>query len=59
MTHKIGRPPVDPLRKKINCPVKLPAWLITWMDAQPESRAVLIEKAMQQFFRLRPPDKKP
>ena len=35
--------------------VKLPKWLLEWMDAQPESRAVLIEDAICKRHKLKPP----
>lgn len=34
--------------------MKLPKWLIEWMDAQPESRAVLIEDAICERHKIKP-----
>lgn len=41
--------------KKEPCPLKLPRWMIEWMDAQPESRAELIEDAIIWRHKLKPP----
>ncbi len=41
--------------KKEPISVKLPKWLIEWMDAQPESRAVLIEGAICKRYKIKPP----
>lgn len=51
-----GRKPAQPMLKKEPCSVKLPRWLIEWMDSQPESRAVLIEDALKRRHKLKPPD---
>lgn len=49
-----GRKPTHPLLKKEPCSVKLPRWLIDWLDSQPESRAVLIEAALCKQHGLSP-----
>ena len=41
--------------KKEPISVKLPKWLIEWMDAQPESRAVLIDDAICKRHKIKPP----
>lgn len=51
-----GRPTAPPMLKKEPISVKLPKWLIEWMDGQPESRAVLIEDAICKRNKLKPPD---
>ena len=51
-----GRPPAPPMLKKEPISVKLPKWLIEWMDGQHESRAVLIEEALRKVHKLRPPE---
>ena len=43
----------DQRKKQVN--MKLPPWLIAWLDSQPESRAVLVEKALCKIYKLRPP----
>lgn len=50
-----GRKPALPMLKKEPIGLKLPRWLIEWMDAQPESRAVLIEDALRRRHKLKPP----
>jgi len=40
--------------KKEPISIKLPRWLIEWMNAQPESRAVLIENAIRKQHKLKP-----
>lgn len=42
--------------KKEPISVKLPKWLIEWMDAQPKSRAVLIEEAICKRNKIKPPN---
>ncbi len=51
-----GRKPAPPMLKKEPISLKLPRWLIEWMDDQPESRAVLIEEAMKRRHKLKPPE---
>jgi hypothetical protein len=46
----MARPKKDD--KKIPVPLKLPPYLIQWMDRQPESRAVLIETALIEWFKI-------
>ena len=41
--------------RKAGIYVKLPPWLIAWLAKQPESRAVLIEKALVTVHKLKPP----
>ena len=51
-----GAPKKPPALKKESINVKLPKWLIGWMDNQPESRAVLIEEALKRRHKLKPPE---
>lgn len=51
-----GRKPSPPELKKEPISVKLPKWLIEWMDAQPDSRAVLIEEALKRQHKIKPPE---
>lgn len=51
-----GRKPAPPMLKKEPVSLKLPRWLIEWMDSQPESRAALIEEALKRRHKLKPPD---
>lgn len=50
-----GRKPVEPELKKEPISIKLPKWLIEWMDTQHHSRPNLIEDAMRQHYDIRPP----
>ena len=50
-----GRPPAPPMLKKEQISVKIPKWLIEWMDEQPESRAVLIDDAISKQHKIKPP----
>lgn len=51
-----GRKPAPLMLKKEPVSLKLPRWLIEWMDGRPESRAVLIEDAIIRRHKLKPPD---
>lgn len=51
-----GRKPAPPMLKKEPIGLKLPRWLIEWMDDQQESRAVLIEDALKRRHKLKPPE---
>jgi hypothetical protein len=51
-----GRKPSPPELKKEPISLKLPRWLIEWMDEQDESRAVLIEDALKRRHKLKPPE---
>ncbi len=50
-----GRHPAPEHLKKVHCPVRLPKWLIAYMDVQPESRAVQIEEWAAKCG-VKPPD---
>ncbi|MFN5350000.1 MAG: hypothetical protein ACK5A0_10745 [Polaromonas sp.] len=50
-----GRKPAAPSLKKMPIAVKLPQWLIEWMDTQAESRAFLIEEALKRRHKIKPP----
>ncbi|NTS77313.1 hypothetical protein HR060_10600 [Catenovulum sp. SM1970] len=53
MTTKVGRPSKKPSEKKKGVYIKLPPWLIEWMDCQDHSnRALLIEEAMRSHFNI-------
>lgn len=51
-----GAPKKPPALVKVPVSLKLPRWLLAWMDTQPESRAVLIEEALKRRHKLKPPD---
>lgn len=48
-----GRKP-DP-DKKMPVTVKLPPWLVEWLRSQPGSQAALIEDALCERHKLKPP----
>lgn len=50
-----GRKPVPAELKKEPISIKLPKWLIDWMDEQQESRPNLIEEAMRRQYNIWPP----
>jgi len=49
---KLGRPVKEDKKKSIH--LKIPPYLIDWLDRQPESRAVLIEVALNSHFQIPP-----
>lgn len=52
-----GRPPAPEELKKRMVSIRLPEWIIQWMDAQPDTnRAVLIEEALKKVHRIAPPN---
>lgn len=51
-----GRPLAPEMLKKRMVSIRLPEWLIQWMDEQPKTnRAVLIEQALSKLHKLKPP----
>jgi hypothetical protein len=50
-----GRKPAHPALLKIPIAIKLPRWLIEFLDAQESSRAVLIETALMRQHKIKPP----
>ena len=53
--NKGGRPPALPGLRRVNVPVRLPAWLVQWIDAQAGTRADVIESALLKAHKLRAP----
>jgi hypothetical protein len=51
-----GRKKVEPGRKKVPVSYKLPAWLVEWLRAQPESQAFLIENALVRWYKIARPE---
>ncbi len=51
-----GRKPSPPELLKVPVSIKLPLWLIEWMNAKPVSRAVLIETAIRKQEKCKPPE---
>lgn len=54
-----GRPPSPASLLKIPISLKLPRWLIEWMATREESRAVLIEAAIREVYKIKPPKAAP
>ena len=51
-----GRPRSPKMLKKRPVSIRLPEWLIQWMDNQPgTNRAVLIEESLQKLHKIKPP----
>ena len=50
-----GRPPISPSLRRVNVPLRLPAWLVQWMAERAETPAELIEAALLKAHKLRPP----
>lgn len=40
---------------KVPLGLKLPRWLIDWLDTRPQSRAVVIEESLKKQYKLKPP----
>lgn len=53
--NKGGRPPAPPQLQRVNVPLRLPRWLVEWIDQQEATRAELIEAALLKAHKLRPP----
>lgn len=53
-----GRKLMPERLKKRPISLKLPGWLIDWMDQQDESRAVLIEQALRRVHKISPRSEK-
>ena len=49
------KPRKSPALVKVPVSLKLPRWLLAWMDEHPDSREVLIEDALKQRYRIKPP----
>jgi hypothetical protein len=54
-----GRKPTHPLMKKDPISIKLPRWVLEWLDQQTESRAVIIEDALRSKHDIEPPNCRP
>ena len=51
-----GRPPAPTELKKRMISIRLPEWLLIWMDKKPDTnRAVLIEDALKAVHNIEPP----
>ena len=56
--NKGGRPPAPPQLQRVNVPLRLPRWLVEWIDQQEGTRADVIEddvrpaRSLGEVFRL-------
>lgn len=50
-----GPKPKDPRLVKVPSFYKLPRWLVEWLTAQGQARAVLIETALIAHYGISPP----
>lgn len=50
-----GRKPVDAHLVRVAVPLRLPAWLVEWIDAQDGTRADVIEAAILKAHKLKAP----
>lgn len=53
--RKGGRPPAEPHLRRVDVPLRLPAWLLAWIDAQAGTRADVIEAALLKAHKLKQP----
>jgi len=53
--NKGGRPPAQPQLQRVNVPLRLPRWLVEWIDQQDGTRADVIEAALLKAHKLRQP----
>ncbi len=44
--NKGGRPPASPGARRVGVPVRLPEWLVAWIDSKGTTRAQVIEDAL-------------
>ena len=49
---RCGRPLAHPALKRINVPVRLPAWMVAFIDARGGTRAAVIEAALLKEYSL-------
>lgn len=51
-----GRPPVAPHMARVQVAIRLPHWLVEWIDAQPDAdRTSIIETAIVKHHKLKAP----
>lgn len=54
-TKKPGRPQTAAHLQRVTVPLRLPRWLVKWIDAQEGTRADVIEAALLKAHKLRGP----
>lgn len=56
MIKKAGRPPTHPTLKKVAISVRLPQYIVDWLDSQTNTnRAILIEGALKMAYQIDTP----
>ncbi|SFO08919.1 hypothetical protein [Xenorhabdus japonica] len=50
-----GRPPIDKNLRKMPVTIKIPKWIIDWLNEQPETKVRLIENAIIKHYNISPP----
>ena len=51
--NKGGRPPAAAHLQRINVPLRLPRWMVEWIDAQDGTRADVIQLALLRNPKMR------
>lgn len=54
-TKRPGRPFIAAHLQRVSVPLRLPRWLVKWIDAQEGTRADVIEAALLKAHKLRGP----
>jgi len=52
---RIRTAPAPPQLQRVNVPLRLPRWLVEWIDQQEGTRADVIEAALLKAHKLRQP----
>ena len=52
---KAGRPPIASHLQRVSVPLRLPRWVVEWIDAQEGTRADVIEAALLKAHKLKGP----
>lgn len=54
--NKGGRPAIaDEEQRRVNTTMRLPRWLLAWLDTREESRGTLVEEALKKVHKLKKP----
>ena len=53
--NKGGRPPAPPQLQRVNVPLRLPRWLVEFIDQQDGTMTDVIEAALLKAHKLRAP----
>lgn len=50
-----GRPETPEHLRRVDCNTRQPQWLVDWLEAQPQGKGSLIEAALIEAYKLKPP----